>query len=459
MNSGDDFQRRVYRARGFWMYPFGKVKQRSGDGWFIDWLSEPEGIPIDEVEAGHNVADWSLRETVYWVVRDVDVDRGLIWLDPTDDNPFITGTGAGGKVLDDWDWKALTGEAHKEGVNRALRWVESGCKARYDVFTKLLKGVVPTQFGPNGAQGGWYNVDDRSNVGSREGMTLSEIVAWDAHALARLGLDVPAAALRGEVDPDIWTRFVDGSDETTGKMRQTLLEGEDWDDPEVAVQFVLEHPVSSIKLRNWDALVDLWRPTPRPLIERATFPSRWEDPAWVARYERVGKEIEDRWRAGEFVRHDLDSVVRRLATTVSKLKNEQCQRSMDFDPYYMLKERAINLAARENWPEVLRAHESNFDPTNRKYVAWGWKELGDDAALVRMEARETHPEPLAAILSALEDLGVDPLSLADRSPERYGRILALADDESSAAYHAKDLAQFLDSRRRRRRNQRPNRRR
>lgn len=458
-NSDHDFQRRVHRARGFWLYPFSKVKQQSGEGWFIDWLGEPEGIPIDEVEIGHKVADWSLNETVYWTVRDVDVDHGRIWLEPTDENPFITGVGAGGARLTDWDWKALTGEAHKEGVNRALRWVQAGCKARYDVFTKLLKGVVPTQFGPNGAQGGWYNVDDTSNVGSREGMTKREIVAWDAHALARLGLDVPASALRGEVDPDVWTRFVDGSDETSGKMRQTLLEGEDWGDPNVAIRFVLEHPVSSIKLRNWNALLDLWQPTPRPMIERATAPSRWEDPAWVARYKRISKDIEDRWRAGEFVRRDLEPVVRKLASTVFDLKNEQCQESMDFDPYYQLKERAINLAGREGWREVLRAHEDAFDPGNRKYVAWGWKELGDAQALLRMEAKERHPEPLASILSSLEDLGVDPLALAEESPERYTEVLALVGEESSAGYHAKELAQFLDNRRRHRHNPRSNRRR
>lgn len=449
-----DFQKKVRKARGFWMYPFSKIKQESGEGWFIDWLSSHEGIPIEEVEIDDPIADWSLNETIYWTVRDIDVDGGRIWLDATDQNPFITGVGAGGAQLGDWDWKALTGEAHQLGVDRALRWSKSGCLVFYDTFTKLLKGVVATEFGPNGAQGGWYNAHDRACVGARKGMTESEIVAWDAKALKKIGLDVPAAALRGEVDAGIWTDFVGGTDEISSKMLPTLLDGENWDDLASVKKFIFEHPMAPIKLRNWAALNELWRPYYRRVLEKLTDPPRWDSDAWVARHERLRDEIEARWKAGEYERPELESVVRGVAKAVADVRNPTCEDVLGIDPYYMLKEKAITLAARENWPDVLMAHERNFDPNNRKHLAWAWSELKDKDALLRMEAAETHPEPLNGILHALEGLGVDPVAVIDASPQRYAEAVSKVGEDSERGYHAKELAQFIENRRRRRRNPR-----
>jgi hypothetical protein len=430
-NPPDDFQSRVRKKRGHWMYPFAKVKQESGEGWYIDWLERSEGIPIEEVEVGDPVADWSLNETVYWTVRDVDVDHGRIWLDPAGKNPFLTGVGAGGAKLGDWDWKALTGEAHKEAVDRNLRWIEAGCVTRYDDFTKLLKGIVATEFGPNGAQGGWYNAHDSACVGRRQGMTDSEIVAWDAHALQRIGLEAPEAALRGEVDSAVWTDFVNT-------------------DPATCVRFVLEHPVVSIKLRNCAALNELWRPYYRHIVERATAPKRWDDPAWVANHERIQKDVEERWKAGEYVRHEIEPMIRRLASQMAELRHERCE-AFAGDPYWIVKEKAINLAGHEGWTEVLRAHEKDFDFTNRKYVILAWERLGDVDAIRRMESVETHPEPLKTALYALKKLAkADVNAIADASPDRYERVLARTNEKSEFGYHARELRDYLDNQRRRR---------
>lgn len=464
-NADDDFQEKVRRKRGHWMYPFAQVKQEPGEGWFIDWLANPEGIPIDKVEIGDPVADWSLHEIVYWTVRDIDVDGGRIWLDPTDENPFITGVGAGGAVLTQYDWDVLTGAAHKRSVDMALRMVESGCRARYDMFQKLLKGIVATQFGPNGAQGGWYAPSDTSCVGSRQGMSAEEIVAWDAHALKRLGFDVPTLALRGKLDPYAWTQFVEGSDDINLKMRQTLLEGEDWDDVDAVIRFIFEHPVASIKQRNWNALLELWEPYYRRIVERETAPARWDDQDWVETYKRLQEQTEARWQAGELVRHDLEPIVRRTAAEIARLRNARCEQGLDFDPYYLLKEKAMTLGGRKGWPEVVMAHEQNFDPSNRKYAAWAWKEIGENAesaelvtearnALLRMESAETHPEALGGILHSLEDLGVDPLSVVDVSPERYAEAVSTAGDGSATGYHANELKNLIESLRRRRRSSR-----
>ena len=90
---------RVFEHYGVWMYPFKKVKRDSVEGYYLDWFDEPGSIhDISKVQAGDKIADRALNMTPYWEVSGIDPDKGRIYVNPIEPNPFVTGVGAGSGV-------------------------------------------------------------------------------------------------------------------------------------------------------------------------------------------------------------------------------------------------------------------------------------------------------------------------------------------------------------------------
>lgn len=426
-------------------YPFDRVRSEPGEGYFIDASDEPS--LLESVQVGDMVADYAISGKPYWEVRFVDEDSGRVWLDPVGDNPYVTGVGAGGARLTDWDWRALSGEAAREDVDRALQRVSSRCVTSYRQLVPLLKGWVAPFFGPNGREGGHYGSDWSYTVGGREGLSPEEIVLRDARALLRFGIDVPPGALRGRVSPRAWQKFVSGSDELD-EVAGTELAGEDWSDPASAEAMVLRHPMEPIKSRNWAALTRMWDPDPRSIIKRLTAPERWDDPSWVEEWERVADEVYSKSAHGDLRDVGVGRVLRRLASDVFGLSHPRCPE--EEDPYSGIRLLAVKAARKGRWEDVLRAYERDLSHVVRSEVADARRGLRDEAGLVRMEASETHPSVLRSILYGLSDLGRDPLEFVDADPGRYAEATSALREDSWLGAYARSLQDEVSAWRRQR---------
>jgi len=184
---------------------------RDETGW---WTDPGEVLALLSARPGDGVGDssdgaWPPR--IYWTVLSTGEHR--IDLAPTDLNPFTSGVGAGGKIIDSFDLQVASGENERKRLDGIRRKIADG-SATIDDVTYALLGTVPMQMGPNGAQGGWYNPDDtRACRGARHALTTPQIVHEDAHALTRLGFSVPQGALTLPpiLDGHMWDQWVSGA--------------------------------------------------------------------------------------------------------------------------------------------------------------------------------------------------------------------------------------------------------
>lgn len=186
-----------------WMHPFSDVR-KDDNGFFILREDNPDGW---RMKSGDLIQDVALNQTPYWKVISNDQER--IDLEPIEPNPLLTGVGAGGYVFQASDFKVLTGEYEQERVGKIIERLESGEQLQiYDV-KYLLLGTVPLNFGPNGPQGGWYNIHDYySNRAPRE-MSFEEVLMEDARTLENMGFDIPESALDGTLDVNKWNQFIE----------------------------------------------------------------------------------------------------------------------------------------------------------------------------------------------------------------------------------------------------------
>ena len=198
--------KKIFEQHGVWQYPFNQVQKDNTQGWFINWYDSQGGIPdIDSVNNGDKVADSALNMTPYWEVSFVDSDKGIIFLNPIQPNPFVSGVGAGGKEITDWDMEIHSGEYEGKRIDQILKSIQEGTATDPNDVAYLLKGTVPLQMGPNGAQGGWYHPGEVNyNRGGREGMRPKDIMMVDAKSLQKMGYATPIAALDGSMNLDDW---------------------------------------------------------------------------------------------------------------------------------------------------------------------------------------------------------------------------------------------------------------
>lgn len=202
-----------------WMHRFSDVR-KDDNGFFILREDNPDGW---RMKSGDLIQDVALNQTPYWKVISNDQER--IDLEPIEPNPLLTGVGAGGYVFQASDFKVLTGEYEQERVGKIIERLESGEQLQiYDV-KYLLLGTVPLNFGPNGPQGGWYNVHDYYSNRAPRGMNPEIIMAEDARTLENMGFDVPEAALDGMLDTHKWNQFV----ESTAQMFSNWMQIQPYD--------------------------------------------------------------------------------------------------------------------------------------------------------------------------------------------------------------------------------------
>jgi hypothetical protein len=203
------FLSEVEEKAGIWMHRFSDVR-KDDKGYFILKSDNPAG---GKMRAGDQLADQAINMTPYWMVSGIDGDR--INLTPIGSNPLKSGVGAGGAKITKHDIDVYTGEYERKRVQQINEAIDAGT-LDIDTFKYLLLGTVPVNFGPNGAQGGWYNpTDSYSNRGGRKGMQPREIMMADAQTLKDHGIPVPVKALDGTMDPHDWGSWVEGNGSNT----------------------------------------------------------------------------------------------------------------------------------------------------------------------------------------------------------------------------------------------------
>lgn len=207
-----EFTSEVHQETGVWMHRFSDIR-KDDQGFFILKQDDPSG-PL--MAPGQLLADYAVNLTPYWKITSIQGDR--INLEPIGNNPFLTGVGAGGAKITDLDISVFTGAYEKKRLEYAAQKMAAGTATIDDVIY-LLEGTVPTNIGPNGAQGGWYHAyDTRANRGGHKGMSDQEIMVHDAKKLVEWGFTgIPQKALNGTMAVDDWDQWVSsnsGKEET-----------------------------------------------------------------------------------------------------------------------------------------------------------------------------------------------------------------------------------------------------
>ena len=380
--------KKIFEHHGVWQYPFNQVQKDNNQGWFINWFDSQGGIPdIDSVNIGDKVADSALNMTPYWEVNFVDSNRGVIFLNPIEPNPFISGVGAGGKELTDWDMEIHSGEYEGKRIDQILQSIQAGTSTDPNDVAYLLKGTVPLQMGPNGAQGGWYSPNEVNyNRGGNEGMRPKDIMMFDAKSLQKMGFATPIAALDGTMELNDWKDYVQSNG--SGDVKESYQsEGENYNDPQTSAQFVLNHPQPSIKHRNYKALQELFNPTPQKELTE-----RYKDPNWD--FEEHSKISDEKWGAykrGENINKKIEPIIRKVTAQIADMTHPS-QNKLNFDKYWYLKEDAIQTAGKFKWMDILAKFENSYDKTNRKYVAIAYSRMGLKDKIAQMILKEKDEE-------------------------------------------------------------------
>lgn len=405
---------RVFESQGVWMYPFSKIKKDTTEGWYIDWFDDPGGIhDMNSASIGDKVADQTLNMTPYWEISFINADQGRIYLNPIEPNPFITGVGAGGNPITEWDMDVHSGEYEKKRIDYILDQIREGTAVSIGDVVYLLKGTVPLQMGPNGAQGGWYSTADRSNRGSNEGMSPVQIMMADSKSLKeQFGFDVPPKALSGELDPYLWGEFVTSPGSSYDK-EDLKIYSEDLQNPDTMAMHILSHPQPEIKARNTEMLMSYFK---------GSYPRDQETNE--NRDELIRKHQE-----GGFGHPEIADLVRSVGKQFASIYHPQ-QDKIGLDPYWLSKEQFIELATAKKWPDVLQAYETAIEKTNRRYVVQGYKSLGDTESMLRMHDAETNPEVLVSILESLNKMNFDVRALINSNTEKYQQIIEQAGPDS-----------------------------
>jgi hypothetical protein len=395
----------LYSKKGIWMIPFKDVERDEIEGYYFNWSKHHSGGSISDlskVNVGDKVADYALNWTAYWIVSGVDEKKGWVYLNPIEPNPMVTGVGAGGKKIDQWDMDVLSGKYETERVNDILAtWKSGKAHGKQDV-AYLLLGTVPLNFGPNGAQGGWYNTNDiRSNRGGQKGMDAKDIMKRDAEILkGQFGFDIPAKALSGELDTGVWTGFVSGQVDDEN-LDDTRLEGEDFKSAQACAKMVLTHREPAIKLRNVEKLLDLYANYAK---YRADIKKVYKKQDYD--YEKMKPELdalEEKWKSGHYTDGSILDLIHRTALKLSKIFVTG-QYGDYHDPYWHVKEKLIVFGAQQGWRDVLELYERTLDRDNRWRVYHAYEELKDIPKMLKMLSGEKTAENILRFLQGLKRL-------------------------------------------------------
>jgi hypothetical protein len=368
----------LFKSRGIWQYPFAAVKRDEVEGWYADFFANPFASDISQVSIGDKVADRSLNFTPYWDVSGIDEDKGRVYLNPIEPNPFLSGVGAGGHKFGQHDYDVLSGKHERERTDQIMQRWQGGMVFEPRDVAYLLLGTIESHVGPNGTQGGWYNAGDTwSNRGGKKGLDAKEIVMKDATTLKNVfKMSVPRSALDGTLDPRDWSDFVQGGASFDRSVTATKLDEEDFENAEKMIDNILNHPQPTIRMRNVDKLVD-----------------------WYLYHGNIRKAVEDKseeeadkWRKGDYRKKELDNDVREMIRKMVSVEHPK-QKEMNFDPYWHAKEKLIHLCEKMDWNDLLRSFENS-------------KWSGVRESLSNAYARQKNIEGMWRMLEKEDDVGV-----------------------------------------------------
>lgn len=337
---------------------FNDVKFNTEDKYYVDLKNSINNIDINKIKIGDKIQDYVVSETPYWKV--IDINNNILYLKPIKPNPFVPNAsgeivGAGGHVFNQHDFDVMSGDYESDRIDHLLDLINK--KNYHDIsdIAYILLGTVPTQGGPNGSQGGWYNSSDRHNRGKIKGMEEIDIIKKDANTIKnKLKLSVPDSALDGSINPTSWNNFVQSGDMYGKELEKSKLPEEHFSDPSKMAEIVLSHQQPYIRKRNAELLIKAFYDNSNllPLIKNTAIQ--------IAKQPSYGKE------------HD---------------KN------------YLLKEKFIFLAKKQNWPDVLHAFHDSPHPSNRRSIADSYGEHENLSQLLKMLVNEESPEAIERILS------------------------------------------------------------
>lgn len=414
------------------------------DGRF--WIDVSADPVLASASGGSPIADpfdAARYPRPYWIVKIFVGTR--LYVEPVANNPLLTGVGAGGKPIDKFDLDVLSGKTEHDLVAKKRARLQSG-RATIDDVKYLLLGTVPFQFGPDGAQGGWYSAGDaRGNRGGRQGFDESEVVWRDAWMLKRWGFSVPKLSLeRGAFSADLWSQWIGGP--------ITRIGDEAISDPRAYLRFLREWTKRGIYGYSEDALRDIARKSSREALE--TFLDRdlrlfIRDPsAWRARHHCKDAVLLDVLRMGmrlleeqaekaalrgvldiegedsasdDSVRRHLYHPERRVSVRNALLAVHRAQLGV-VDPRWaqwrgillawirwgqsdwLAYEQAIIFFAQAEDLDGLSASLHLPDPTNRRYALVPMIKFAPEEAQLHLLDREDHPEVISYALSSWEEI-------------------------------------------------------
>ena len=250
----------VFNESGAWAHRFSKIR-KDADGFFILKSDNQAGKLMKQNQM---LADYAMNKTPYWKISSIVGER--IGLEPIAPNPFATGIGAGGAKIFPQDIEVFTGDYEKKQVAAIKEKMENNT-ATIDHIKYLLLGTVPVNFGPNGPQGGWYNVQDtRANRGGNKGIhDEKQIMTLDAKTLKDYGFPVPRKALDGTLDPRDWGDWVGGSGDNHNyypkdlnkfiEHRKQMTEKGKWNySPERLEELKIEYDPEVLKT-HWESII------------------------------------------------------------------------------------------------------------------------------------------------------------------------------------------------------------
>lgn len=438
----------LYKQKGIWMIPFADVDQDTVEGYYFDYGKHHTGGSISDlskVQVGDKVADHSLNMTPYWTVSHVDEQKQIIYLDPIDPNPLKTGVGAGGKKIDKHDIKVLSGEYEDERTESILKQWKTGRIHDIPDVAYLLMGTVPLQFGPNGAQGGWYTSSDtHATRGGKKGMSPGEVQKQDANTLKNtFGFGVPEKALKGELNPRVWDDFVNGQVQDE-HLEDTKLTGENFSDPKAMAKMVLEHPQPTIKRRNAEALIDMYQGHQRYRKEQHKL---YQKPNYeYEKYKDQHKAMDDKWQKGDFSDPKILPLIHQTGLELSKVfvGNRPGMAGNYHDPYYFTKEKFINLAKDQGWDDVIEAYEKTPDRDNRQRVFDIYVDRKDKAKVFRMLDRETSAENIRNFLELIQS-GLGYAEAVNYGKKNYDSLVKRAQAAPDGKWYAEKLITWLQT--------------
>ena len=446
------FLSEVEEKAGIWMHRFSDVR-KDDKGYFILKIDNPAG---SKMRPGDELADFAINMTPYWMVESIEQNR--INLKPIGSNPLKTGVGAGGAKITKHDIDVYTGDYERKRVEKINQAIDAGT-LDIDTIKYILLGTVPVNFGPNGAQGGWYSpTDTYSSRGARQGMKPRDIMMADAKTLKEHGIPVPVKALDGTMDPHDWGSWVEGNGSDTTYIpkdvdkyvdfhRQMTEKGKYRYDDSGLKELYQKYSPDKLDSHYDEMLQDVKRLSPEEW--KAKYPYNEQDVAAVMQSYKWGQEKQDKAKrqAVEYLTegesHEIESILKNVFSKERRVANrnvamlvEMCKEDMSYIKYlhdiirlggasdYLANEQIIKFFNLVDDIEGLKlCAETLKDSDNQRYALSYLFQQGEEEYALN---RTGQTDDLQVINSMLSNIAIQYSESKERK-ETFGRNQKLLD--------------------------------